>query len=394
MPNASLEAIRRAVTFAASVLFIAVLYWGRELLIPLAVAILLSFLLRPLIKRLMSWHVPHVLAVLFATLLSAGIVVGMVFLLSAQVVDLTSKLPDYQQNLTHKTAGIRDLFGSKLSRLNNTLKSVKSDLATTQEASPATLPLQLQVKPAASDSEWDFMSVASDVVNPLLVPITQTGVVFILLLFLLMDFDLAGRRLHWAEEHWRLGVPIDAVEEALSRVGRYLRAQLIINICYGVVIAIALYMIGVPNALLWGVLATLLRYVPYIGPWIAAALPIALSIAVFEGWTRVFVVTAVFIVVESITNGILEPMLYGHSTGVSSIGVVLATFFWGWLWGPVGLILAMPMTACLVVIGRHIPLLRTLSVMLSSDTIEAASPTGAVDSSKPLDVTSFILKMR
>ena len=394
MTNASIEAIRRATTFAACVLAVAAMYWLRELLIPLAVAILVVFLLNPLVTRLLKWRVPRTVAVLLATGLSAAVVVGMLYLLSSQVVDLTSKLPNYQQNLTEKTKSIRHAIDGKLGKFTGTIQNFKTEFAsTTQPKGPTGL--QLEVKSAAAqESGIDFMTIATAVVDPILTPITQTGIVFILVLFLLLDLDVVSRRLQWLSEHLRLGVPVDVVDEAFTKVARYLRVQLAINVSYGVLIATALWTIGVPNALLWGVLSAVLRYVPFIGPWIAASLPIALSVAIFPGWGKTAVVVAAFLGIEAVTNGLLEPMLYGQSTGVSTIGVVIATFFWGWLWGPVGLILAMPITTCLVVIGRHIPLLRTLSVMLSSDAIDSPAATITPDPSKPVDVTSFILKMR
>ncbi|CAN5595853.1 hypothetical protein BH10PLA1_BH10PLA1_14620 [soil metagenome] len=396
MSNTSIDSIRRAAVFGAGVLALAVLYWGRELLIPLALATLLAFLLKPVVNRLVKWHFPKTIAVLIATGLTAAAIVGMILLLSSQVVDLTAKLPNYQHNLTEKMRSIQGSVQQSVARISGTIEKIKTESATTKNALPmiTVTPDKTAAATADATNSWDFMSIASAIVNPILTPITQTGVVFILVFFLLLDSEVVGRRMHWVSEHWRLGIPLDAIDEAFTRVGGYLRTQLLVNAGYGAVIAGVMALIGVPNAILWGVLSAVLRYVPFVGPWIAASLPIALSIAIFPGWSHAWLVVSCFVLAEALTYGLIEPVAFGHSTGVSTIGVVIATFFWGWLWGPVGLILAMPLTACMVVIGRHIPLLRTLSVLLSSDSMEPTEASSPTNPTKPFEVTSYILKMR
>ncbi len=392
MSNRSIESIRRATVFAASVLLIAVLYWGRELLIPLAVAVLVAFLLKPVVTILMRWHLPRTISVLMATLLSALVVVGLLYLLSSQVVDLTAQLPNYRQNLSAKTHSIHNVIESRLGRFSDNIESIKREMATTKPEDAGGQ--HVEVKSAPEKGGTDTFSIVSAIAAPVLTQLEQTGLVFFYVLFILLDLEVVNKRLHWLSEHLRLGVPVDVVDEAFDKVARYLRVQLLINLSYAILTSLALLLIGVPNALLWGVLAGVLRYVPFIGPWIGAALPFILSIAIFPGWGKPMLVIGAFVAIEALTNGLFEPMLYGHTTGVSSIGVVVATFFWGWLWGPVGLILAMPITTCLVVIGRNIPLLRTLSVMLSGDAIDSSATDVTPDPNKPVDVTSFILKMR
>jgi predicted PurR-regulated permease PerM len=376
--------------FGGSVLAIAVLYWMQDLLIPLALAVLLAFLFKPMVSRFVRWHVPKLLASLMATILVTVLLLGLMTLVSSQVYDLSSKIPNYRDTLTPKLHSMRDTAGRVLGRI----KDVKSELATTQPK-----PTGLVTIPVSSSSTADtgldvMMSMASTFLTPLLSPLTRTGVVLILMFFLLLDADIVTRRLTWVTEHWRLGVPLDVVDEAVARTGRYLRMQLFVNLTYGAIIALVLWLIGIPNPLLWGILSCILRYVPFIGPWIAASMPVALSIAVFPGWAQCCYVLILYACIEAVTYGLAEPLLFGHSTGVSSIGVVCATFFWGWLWGPVGLILAMPMTVCLVVIGRHIPILRTLSVLLSSDAIEPGGEHAMAESAKPRAVTSYLLRMR
>ncbi len=392
MSNASIESIRRAAVFAASVLLIAVLYWGRELLIPLAVAILVAFVLKPIVSLLTRLRIPRTIAVLIATLLSAIVVVGLLYLLSSQVMDLSTKLPNYRQNLSDKMHSIHNAIESRVGRFSDNIESIKKEMASTKPEKATGL--QFELKAAQENDGSDTLSMMSAIAAPVLTQIELAGLVFLYVLFILLDLAVVNKRLEWLSEHLRLGVPVEVVDEAFVKVSQYLRVQLLINVCYAFLTSLALMLIGVPNALLWGVLAGVLRYVPFIGPWIGAALPFILSIAIFPGWGKPMLVVGAFVAIESLTNGLLEPMLYGHTTGVSSIGVVIATLFWGWLWGPVGLILAMPITTCLVVIGRHIPLLRTLSVMLSGDAIDSPAANVTPDPTKPVDVTSFILKMR
>jgi hypothetical protein len=162
-----------------------------------------------------------------------------------------------------------------------------------------------------------------------------------------------------------LNVTTQTIDDAAGRVSRYLGAQLIVNLSYGVPIGIGLYVIGLPNAALWGLLAVVLRFLPYIGPWIAAGLPLLLSIAVSPGWAQPITIAGLFIAVELITANVIEPWLYGSSTGLSPTAVVVSAVFWTWLWGPGGLLLATPLTVCLAVLGKHVPQLAFLDILLA-----------------------------
>jgi hypothetical protein len=195
----------------------------------------------------------------------------------------------------------------------------------------------------------------------------------------------------------QLNVTTQALNDAAHRVSRYLLMQLIVNSAYGFVIATGLFFIGLPNAFLWGVLTALLRFVPYVGPWIAATLPIALSLAVFEGWTQPVLVLALFIVNELISNNVIEPWLYGSSTGISTMGILVSAVFWTWLWGPVGLVMATPLTVCLTVIGRYVPHLAFLNTLLSDEEVLAPEARFyqrllALDPEEAIDVAEEYLK--
>src|SRR5919202_347338 len=208
------------------------------------------------------------------------------------------------------------------------------------------------------------LQVIQNIIGPLLEPLATTGIVVVFVIFMLLQReDLRDRliRLAGADDLQRT---TQALDDAAHRVSRYLVAQTIVNVTYGVPIALGLWFIGVPNPVLWGILAMVLRFIPYIGPWIAAMFPLALSVAVDPGWSMLLWTVGLFLAVELISNNLVEPWLYGSSTGLSAVAIVVAASFWTWLWGPVGLLLSTPLTSCLVVLGRHVEQLQFLDVML------------------------------
>ena len=194
----------------------------------------------------------------------------------------------------------------------------------------------------------------------------------LLVIFMLLRREDLRRRLIRLIGKGHISATTHAMEDAGARVFRYLLMQLVVNVSYGIPVAIGLYFIGVPNAVLWGAFAAVLRFIPYIGPWIGAAIPIALSLAVSPSWTMPLLTIGLFVVLELLSNNLMEPWLYSSSTGVTPIALIVAAVFWTWLWGPVGLILSTPLTVCLVVIGRNVPRLSFLSVVLSDE--EALTP--------------------
>ncbi|MFT3784685.1 MAG: AI-2E family transporter [Tepidisphaeraceae bacterium] len=386
--------------FGGAVLTVACLYWGRDLFIPIALAVLVSFLLAPAVEWLVRRHVPNGLAVGVVTSFAGLLCVGVLILVSMQVVDLATKLPDYKDNLVTKLRALRQTTGS-MKQITATVNELQHELATpTTEptTAPATVPAKVStgsgVVPVPTapptiavrepvlvkqvEAGPDMLALVNSTVTPIVAPLATAGMVYVLVLFLLLDRKLVVRRLRLLGRVMHFDVAGEAIDDAAHRVGRYLLMQLIVNACYGAMVALAMWAVGLPNALLWGFIATLLRYIPYIGPVLAATLPILLSVAVFPDWKRPLIVTGCFVVAETCTNMVLEPLLYGKGTGVSTIGVVLATFFWGWLWDGIGLVLAMPITVLLVVVGRHIGALATLAHMLSSEEpMTTAIPTDA-----------------
>ena len=204
-----------------------------------------------------------------------------------------------------------------------------------------------------------------DWLGPLVAPLTTAGMVVVLVLFMLLDREGQRNRLLQLFGKSNLHLTTEAFHDAAQRVGRYLRMLFLINMGYGVAVASGLWLIGVPSAIMWGFLGFALRFLPYLGPWLAASMPILVSFAVFEGWTQPLLVMGLYIVVELVLNNVVEPLLYGGSIGVSSVAVILAAIFWTWIWGPIGLVLAMPMTVCLVVMSRYIPQMRFINILLA-----------------------------
>jgi len=350
---------------------IAALYFAREVCIPLALAILLSFLLGPLVVRLRRIGVGRVLSVLI-TMGLAGAVVGLVtWLMASQIYDLAARLPQYQSNIQTKIRTLAKPGGGIMGKASRILRELSRDIETrktaeeTRVAPPGPKPIPVEVH----QPEPTAPQLLQNLVSSLAVPITTAGIVIVFVAFILLNREDLRDRVIRLIGAGRLNVTTQALDDAAHRVSRYLLMQLMVNLCYGIPIGIALFFVGVPNPLLWGLMATLLRFIPYLGPWLAASMPCALAFAVDPGWGMLIGTLAVFVVMELITYNVLEPWLYGSSTGISPVAILGAAVFWTWLWGPVGLLLATPLTVCLVVIGRYVPHLEFLSVVLGDEPV-------------------------
>jgi predicted PurR-regulated permease PerM len=314
-----------------------------------------------------------------AALLLAAIVVvtvaGFGTILAGQFTNLARNLPTYQYNLQTKLHGFADAAGgdSVVKRALSLWQSLRDEAEKTAEdkTTPAAKPAEgtAPIPVIIHEPPPQPMEVIQGVVGPLLSPLASAGMVVLFMTFMLLNREVLRDRFIRLAGAGNLGRTTEALDEAASRVSRYLLMQLIVNMLYGVPIGIGLYLIGVPNAALWGGLAIVMRFVPYIGPWIAAAFPLVLSIAIAPGWGAFFETAGLFIVIELVTGNVIEPWLYGSSTGLSSIAVILAAVVWTWLWGFVGLILSIPLTVCLVVIGRHVPRLEFLSILLGDEPV-------------------------
>jgi predicted PurR-regulated permease PerM len=358
-----------------SAFIVLVLYFGRELLVPLALSALLTFMLAPLVTRLQRW-VGRIGAVLFvvAMIFTAAGIVGWV--LTQQTLDLANKLPNYKENIQIKLRSIQVPNQGPFAKITRTLAELKMELpgsAPTNSVSNGESSARARASPVeivnGKDQRLEFMQVF---LAPLLGPLGTAALVLLLLIFMLLQREDLRNRMIRLIGQGRISSTARAMDDAGARVSKYLLMQIVVNITYGIPVAIGLYIIGVPNAILWGALATVLRFIPYVGPWIAAAFPILLSLASSPGWGPPLLTISLFIVLELISNNVMEPWLYGSSTGVTPIALIVAALVWTWLWGPVGLVLSTPLTVCMVVMGRHIPKLAFLSIVLSDE--EALTP--------------------
>src|SRR5690242_56884 len=349
-----------------------VLYFGREIIIPVALAILLSFVLAPLVGLLQSVRIPRGLAVVGVVIIAFAFIFAMGSLLATELAQLAGDLPRYQSTISEKIQSFRETTAGRgtLERASGMLKDLSKELDKPKEAAsalgvgagakgatPKPVPVEvLQPDPGALES-------LQSLISPLLHPLATTGIIVIFVIFILLQReDLRNRLIRLAGSH-DLQRTTAALDDAASRLSRLFLIQLLLNGSFGIVIGIGLWVIGVPSAILWGILAAVLRFVPYIGAAIAAAFPLALAVAVDPTWSMLLWTIALFLVVEPVVGHVVEPMVYGHSTGLSPVAVVASATFWTALWGPIGLVLATPLTVCLVVLGRHVERLEFLDVM-------------------------------
>ncbi|BBK36562.1 ABC transporter permease [Allostella sp. ATCC 35155] len=356
------------VTAGAVLVTIGALYLGRDIFIAFALAILFAFLLAPLTNRLRRWGAPRALAVLFSVGFAAVVVAVVAVVVGNELYLLASNIPDYQYTIREKLAGLRESAGGSgvFERLSQMALLIGREIGmiNTEAAGDAVTVTIRQPPPQP-------LAVLDDFAGPVVGAIASAGLVVVFLFFVLLEReDLRDRLIRL------LGVgqvlrSTQALDEAGRRVSRYLLMQLVVNTAYGVPIGVGLWMIGVPNALLWGLLAGVLRFIPYLGPFLAALFPVTLAFAIDPGWTMLAWTAALFLVLEVISNNVLEPMLYGSSTGISSLAIIMAAIFWATLWGPIGLLLSTPLTVCIVVIGRYVPQLEFLGILLGNDPVLA-----------------------
>jgi predicted PurR-regulated permease PerM len=360
--------------FIILAIVVAALYFTRDILVPIALAVLLSFLLAPLVRLLQRWRLPRSLAVMCAVLGALAVALSLATMVMMEVNQLVSDLPRYQATLGAKVHNLREAVGSVglLKNASSMLKDLDKELSTKDEkavsgpkealsqerAQNSPIPVEVhQPDPGASET-------LVAVLKPLAAPFTTTGIVVIFLTFFLFQReDLRNRFIRLAGSG-DLERTTAALDDAGRRLGRLFATQLVLNAAFGVVIGLGLAVVGVPSAPLWGLLAMILRFVPYIGAVLAAALPISLAAAVGSDWTMTIWTVVLFAVVEPVTGQVIEPLVCGRTVGLSPVAIVLAASFWTWLWGPLGLLLSTPLTLCLVVLARHVDRLQFIDVML------------------------------
>jgi predicted PurR-regulated permease PerM len=350
------------------VLIVATLYFGKEVLMPVTLALLLAFVLAPLVNLLRRAHLGRVPSVLLGVTLGLCVVLAIGGVIGSQIAQLTTDLPQYAATVEAKVANVRNVTIGRLAGLADKIGAQKAKPGTPADASPPAsaqpAPTGAAVPAAAPISGSQPVEIAERYLSRVLSPFATFGIVFIVAVFaLLQKEDLRDRMIRLLGSHDLHGTTV-AIDDGGRRLSRYFLTQLIINTAFGVVIGAGLLIIGLPNPILWGIFSALLRFVPYVGSLISAVLPITLAAAVQPGWSMVAWTAGLYVVAEGLTGQVVEPMVYGNSTGLSPFSVVVAAIFWSWLWGPVGLILSTPLTLCLVVLGRHVKKLEFLDILL------------------------------
>lgn len=364
----------RFITFLTVVLVVAVLRVAQEVMIPVALALMLAFLLSPVVVRLMRWRLPKALAVIVTASLAFAVIATVTWQLADQALALLNELPRYEANLNKKVAALKHPESGSVSQALATIDRLWRDLqAAGPEEAPRDdqetkdgqrhAPVPVEVK-ARSTTPFEL---ARDVVSGLFRPLGTAGIVIVLVIAILFQREDLRSRFIRVVSGGKLNTATEAVDDAAQRVSRYLLAQLAVNTCFGLGIGAGLTVIGVPHAALWGVLATVLRFIPFLGPLIAVVFPLTLAIAVDPGWSMVWWTLGLFVGVEIVTNNLIEVLVYGTRTGISTLALLAAAVFWSWLWGLPGLFLSTPLTVCLLVCGQYVPGLKFLGVLLGSE---------------------------
>ncbi len=378
-PIAGIGAIERAVPgvplamgLLSTGLIIAGLYFGRDILMPMALAFLLGFVLDPMVVWLRRRGLPRVVAVVAVVSLALGAIAVTGAFLTSQVRTLSAQLPVYQSNIRAKIRNFRERLDQPgiLDGAVKTIDTVKEEVEESLDVTPspstpvvrsAGVPQRVQVvetPPSQLTKARKWLAAVSG-------PLAQAGIVLVFLFLVLLDRqDLRDRFLRLVGGN--LHRTTDAMDEAGGRISKYLIMQLVVNLSYGLPMAAGLWFIGVPGAALWGALAAVLRFIPYLGPMISAVFPLALAFAVDPGWSMVLWALGLIVLLEVVSNNIIEPWLYGTSTGLSAMSLIVAATFWASLWGPMGLVMSTPLTVCLLVIGRYLPQLKFFDVLLGS----------------------------
>jgi len=352
------------ITLGSFVLIIACLLWAQAFLIPIALAIMLTFLLSPVSGALERMGLGRIPSVIFIAVLTFSLLGGIGWIVTVQFGSLANELPTYRKNIRQKIADIRQAGkGGALEKVQKTAADVKEEFQKNDD------PAKVQDKPSRevvvqAEQSSAFWPVPLGV-GPVVERFASAGLVIVLVIFMLVQREDLRNRLIRLIGYGRLTVTTKALEEAGDRISRYLLMQTIINASFGMAVGLGLYLIGVPYAVLWGFFAAVLRFIPYVGMFAAAIMPSTLSLAVFDGWLLPILVVVIFVALELICNMVLEPMLYAESAGVSGVGLLVAVAFWTWLWGPVGLVLATPLTVCVAVLSKYVPGMDFIAVLIS-----------------------------
>ncbi len=355
----ALKAFRTWVTFAGCVLVVAVLYWAQAVLVPVSLAVLLTFVLTPPVLWLQRriGRVPAILLVVSLVFSGLGLAAWGI---AHQMTNLSSDLLTYRANIRQKVLDVRGAGrGGSVEKLQSTIDEIKKDMGVQQTPKgTASQPVVVSTNTVPGVSAFSWL-------GPFVEPLGTAGFVVILVLFMLLEREELRDRLIELIGRGHLAVTTKAFDEAGRRVSRQLLLQTLVNAIYGSMSAAGLWLFGVPYPLFWGVVGAALRFIPYLGPIAAAGGPVLLAMAALPGWTRPLEVAGFYVLLELFTNLVLETVLYAGAAGVSQVALLVAVAFWTWLWGPLGLLMATPLTVCLVVLGKHVPGLSFVATLLS-----------------------------
>ncbi len=353
---------------------VATLYIARDVFLPLSIAMLITFALAPLATRLRVMGLPNLLSVLVVVAVAAILISLFLLVAASQLSSLAQNLPTFQANIIAKVEALREAGSSNgiVGRLGRMITEITAEIGAANPVAAsgdlATTPPPLPVEVVDSKSS---VALLQDLVLPLISPIATVGLVIVIVIFMLLERnDLRDRFIKLVGSN-DIHRTTQVLREAGDRVTQYLLVQLLVNMIYAIPIALGLYLIGVPNAILWGLLTLVLRFVPYIGSVLAAAFPLFLAFAIARDCSAVLWTIALFATVELITSNVIEPYLYGSRTGVSPLAIIISAVIWTWLWGPLGLVLSTPLTVCLVVLGRHIPQFEVFFILFGDESVLA-----------------------
>jgi predicted PurR-regulated permease PerM len=370
----SSRALSQLLAVLVTVVLITVLYLAKTVILPLALAMLLTFVLAPVVTCLERIRLPRGVAIP-VVLLAAGVILGSIgWTVFVQLVEVTNALPSYTTNIQDKIQSFQQSKTGGFTRAQKELDNLSqqiSDLSlgfTSDQRHGAAVQLGSPTKPV-SVREVGGSQGRLDALSGVLGVIVSVILIVVFTFFMLLKREDLRNRLIRLTGHGHLQLMTQAMDDTSRRISRYLSLQSLVNTGYGLIVFIALHFIGLPHALLFGALAGLLRFIPYIGAPIGALLPTALSLAVFNGWTNTLLIMAIFFCLELVTANFLEPHVYGKHTGLSSLAILVAAIFWALIWGPIGLILSVPLTVCLVVLGAHVPSLQFLTVLLGDQPV-------------------------
>jgi predicted PurR-regulated permease PerM len=352
------RSVASLITLATIVVVCAILYVARVLFLPLALGMLIAFVLTPVVNALRRRGLRDTTAVILTVAAAATLVASFVLLLAYQISQIGTDLPKYQGNVLTKIDTMLEAGsdGKVVSQLQRMVDTISSRLSARPEIETETM--QVEVVEQTSISDW-----VTGVIIPAISPVAMFGLIFVVVVFALVERGALRDRLVQMIGGRNIGATSRLLAEAGSRVSSYLLAQLLVNVIYAIPIGLGLLLLGVPYALFFGLITLVMRFVPYIGSVISAVLPLMMAFAISPDWGLVVGVAALFAVVELVTSNFIEPWFFGQRTGVSPLAVIVSAMFWTWLWGPMGLIIATPLTVCLVVIGDHIPSLRLFPIM-------------------------------